>query len=51
MLDYGVSRQKALFEKCYGLRFKLTEGKNIYECEGPDDGLLLLYCNRQSHQF
>ena len=25
-LDYSVSRQKALFEKCFGLRFKLTEG-------------------------
>ena len=25
-LDYGASRQKALFEKFFGLKFKLTEG-------------------------
>ena len=25
-LDYSISTQKALFEKCLGLRFKLTEG-------------------------
>lgn len=25
-LDYSVSTHKALFEKCFGLRFKLTEG-------------------------
>jgi hypothetical protein len=27
-LDYSVSKQKTLFEKCFGLRFKLTEGNS-----------------------
>lgn len=28
-LDYGVSRQKSLFEKCFGLRFQLTQGMYV----------------------
>lgn len=43
LLDYGQSKQKEMFEKCFGLKFKLTEGNLSLPLSAPARVTLLFH--------